>query len=63
MASRACGVAAALERRPVVEPALGVGPEHGADDLVFLQQDPNGFGFVDAGLLAVAAANIARARS
>jgi hypothetical protein len=50
MASRACDVAA-----PVVKPALGIGPEHGPDDLVLFQKGPYGFGFVDAGLIAVAA--------
>ena len=63
IASRVCGVAPAIERRPVVEPALGIGPEHGADDLVLLQQHANGLGFVDAGLLAVAAGVLRRARS
>ena len=55
IARRVCGVAAALQSRPIVEPALGVGPEHGADDLVLLQQHPNGLGFVDAGLVAAVA--------
>ena len=59
IASRACGVAAGIQRRPVVEAALGVGPEHGPDDLVLLQQHPNGLGLVDAGLFAVAAGILA----
>ena len=54
MARRFCGVAVRIERRSIVEPALGVGPEHSSDDLVFLKQHPNRFRFVDAGLVAVA---------
>ena len=34
---------------------FGVGPEHGADDLILLQKHPNGFGFVDANVLAAMA--------
>jgi hypothetical protein len=44
-----------VQRRPVVESTLAIGPEHGPDDLVLFQQDPYGFGFVDASLIAVAA--------
>ena len=49
--------------RPVVEPAFRVGAEHGADDLVLLQQHRDGLGLVDAGLVAVAGRNTGRARS
>ena len=34
---------------------LGVGPEHGADDLVFFHEHPNGLGFVNADLFAAVA--------
>ncbi len=51
------------ERRPVIEAARHVGTEHRPHDFVLLDQDADRFGFVDAGLVAVAGRILAEARS